>query len=138
MKHRLLLLLFAAVPLLCACGTSARRTLADKSITQTEVTVRDAEMVIYLDDHTRTRKNADRIFESWLESKNLSRHVTGKRLLAVSPKDDGCHLTYDFRLIDGSEQRVAIIVPAYKQQYRKKHRQINSAYVNGRKYDFRH
>ena len=95
-------------------------------------------MVIYLDDHTRTRKNADRIFESWLESKNLSRHVTGKRLLAVSPKDDGCHLTYDFRLIDGSEQRVAIIVPAYKQQYRKKHRQINSAYVNGRKYDFRH
>lgn len=137
-KYTLLTLLIIFIVSAISCGTSARRNLADGDIAHTEITVDDAEMVIYLDDHTRTRKNADAIFAAWAESRHIGRNVTGKRLLAVSPKDDGCNITYDFRLVDGNEQRVTIKVTNYRQIYRKKHKQINSAIVNGRKYDFKH
>lgn len=123
---------------LLSCGTSVKRTLSDTSIPVREIIYDNASMVVYTDDHTRTRRNADKIFLSWVDSKGMRRHVTGKRLLAIGPRQDGCHLTYDFRMIDGTEQRITLIVPEYNQQYRKRHRQTNAAVVNGKKYNFRH
>ena len=117
--HTLFLLGLLAI-MTPSCGTSAKRTLSNTHEEHAEVTISDTEMVIYLDDHTRSRKNADRIFESWLDSRGMRRSVTGKRLMAIAPKSDGCRLTYDFRMYDGTQQRVTLNVKNYSQQYRKK------------------
>ena len=139
MKTTATLITIITVTLLTAsCGTSAKRALNDPGIPVREVSIENGTMEIYMDDHTRTRRNADRIFDTWIASRDMQRHVTGKRLLAISPKPEGCRLTYDFRMVDGTEQRVVLIVKDYTQGYRKKHRQTNSAVVNGRKYNFNH
>lgn len=130
--------LILVLSLSTGCGTTASRTLSDPNITPTYREVDEVSMLIYIDDHTRTRKNADAIFNVWAERAHLKGNITGKRLLAVMPKGESVHLTYDFRLTDGTQQRVVLIVKEYTKAYRKKHKQINSAYVNGRKYDFKH
>lgn len=137
-KFTLLTLLIIFIISAVSCGTSAKRSLADGNVAHTEAVIDNAEMTVYLDDHTRTRKNADAIFSAWADSRHIGHNITGKRLLAVSLKEDGCDLTYDFRLVDGNKQRVTLKVTDYKQVYRKKHKQINSAIVNGKKYDFKH
>ena len=116
MRPRLLTILLAAA-LLTACGTSVKRSLYDQNIETREVTVTAPDMTVYLDDHTRTKKNADAVFNSWVQSRGMQRHVTGKRLLSINPKADGCRLVYDFRMIDVTEQRVTLIVPEYRQAY---------------------
>lgn len=95
-------------------------------------------MTVYLDDHRRSRKNADRIFDDWSEKAHLKSNITGRRLMSIAPKSDGCHLTYDYRLTDGSQQRVTLLVKNYTQSYRKKHRSSANAIVNGREYMFLH
>lgn len=137
-KQLNLSVLLVALLAASACGTSAKRALYDPDIPVREVYIDEDRMEIYMDDHTRTRRNADRIFDNWIASRDMQRHVTGKRLLAISPKPEGCRLAYDFRMVDGTEQRVVLIVKDYTQVYRKKHRQTNSAVVNGRKYNFNH
>ena len=136
MKRTLPVVIIALAFLAASCGTSAKRTLNDPDIPYREVNIDEGRMEIYLDDHTRTRKNADRIFEKWIESRGMQRHLTGKRLLSISPKPEGCRLTYDFRLMDGTEQRVVLIVKECTQCYRKRHRRTDSAVVNGQKYNF--
>ena len=122
MKRHLLTLFLLGLTAIMApsCGTSAKRTLSNTHEEHAEVVISDTEMVIYPDDHTRSKKNADRIFESWLDSRGMRRSVTGKRLMAIAPKSDGCRLTYDFRMYDGTQQRVTLNVKNYSQQYRKK------------------
>lgn len=131
-------ILLISVLLLASCGTSAKRTLANYEGMHNTVIVSGTTLDIYIDDHTASRRNADRIFDGWAEAAHLKRNITGKRLMSIAPKSDGCHLTYDFRLMDGTQQRVTLIVENYTNTYRKKHRQTNSAIVNGRKYDFNH
>lgn len=138
MKTRVPIIIFVLMLFAVSCGTSAKRALYDPDIPVREVYIDEGRMEIYMDDHTRTRKNADHIFEKWIETRGMQRHLTGKRLLAISPKPEGCHLTYDFRLMDGTEQRVVLIVKDYSQGYRKKHRRTDTAVVNGRKYNFNH
>ena len=133
MKRKLLFILLASL-LACSCGTSYKRTLSDYTINNRRVVYSATEMVIFLDDPARTRKNADKVFDSWIQSRNMQRSVTGRRLLSVAPKEDGCNLTYDFRMVDGTQQRVTLVVPEFRQQYRKK-RNRNSMFVNGRVYN---
>lgn len=139
MKHQRIIQAFVLVLILAAsCGTSAKRTLSNYEGPHNTVTVSGKRLDIYIDDHTRSRKNADQIFNDWSERAHLKRNITGKRLMSIAPKADGCHLTYDFRLTDGTQQRVTLIVEDYTNTYRKRHRQTNAAYVNGRKYNFNH
>ena len=133
MKRKLLFILLASI-MVCSCGTSYKRTLSDYTIDNRRVMYSAAEMVIYLDDPARTRKNADKVFDSWIQSRNMQRTVTGRRLLSVATKEDGCNLIYDFRMVDGTQQRVTLVVPEFRQQYRKK-RNRNSMFVNGRIYN---
>ena len=133
MKRKLLFILLALL-IACSCGTSYKRTLSDYTIDNRRVMYAATEMVIFLDDPARTRKNADKVFDSWIQSRNMQRSVTGRRLLSVAPKEDGCNLTYDFRMVDGTQQRVTLVVPEFRQQYRKK-RNRNSMFVNGRVYN---
>ena len=133
MKRKLLFILLASL-LACSCGTSYKRTLSDYTIDNRRVVYSATEMVIFLDDPARTRKNADKVFDSWIQSRNMQRSITGRRLLSVAPKEEGCNLTYDFRMVDGTQQRVTLVVPEFRQQYRKK-RNRNSMFVNGRVYN---
>lgn len=136
MRYRYILLILSMV-LASSCGTSYKRSLADAGIQSREVVFSQEEMVIYIDDPARTRRNADKVFQSWIQSRDMQRHVTGRRLYSVAPREDGCHLVYDFRMVDGSQQRVTLVVPEYRQQYRKKsrRRERNSMFVNGRVYN---
>lgn len=133
MKRKLLFILLASL-LACSCGTSYKRTLSDYTIDNRRAVYSATEMVIFLDDPARTRKNADKVFDSWIQSRNMQRSITGRRLLSVAPKEEGCNLTYDFRMVDGTQQRVTLVVPEFRQQYRKK-RNRNSMFVNGRVYN---
>ena len=127
-----------AACLMTACGTSVKRTLADKDIPTSYVEIEGVEMIIYIDDHSRTKKNADAIFNAWAESQYLKSNITGKRLMSIAPRQGGCLLTYDFRMTAGNQQRVVLNVQDYTRKYKKKHKQINSAVVNGKKYEFNH
>ncbi len=121
-KHITTILLLALVTFTgTACGTSTKRTLTNTGNNHPEVIVSDMQMTIHPDDHKATRKNADKVFDHWLDTRNMKRSVTGKRLMAIIPKSDGCQLVYDFRLIDGAQQRVTIKVINYKHEYRKQH-----------------
>lgn len=136
-----LLILLAVTMTTClvtSCGTSLKRTLADNDIPTSYVEIGGVQMVIYIDDHGRTKKNADEIFNAWAESQHLKGNITGKRLMSIAPRQDACLLTYDFRMTAGNQQRIVLLVLDYTKTYRKKHKQVNSAIVNGKKYDFNH
>lgn len=121
MKKRNLIILILAVMTLAAtgCGTSSKRTLYNYGGPHNAVTIEGYTINIYADDHRASKKNADRLFDEWAEMAHLSRNITGKRLLSIATKTDGCNLTYDFRLVDGSQQRLTLIVPSYTNTYKK-------------------
>lgn len=98
---------------LAGCGTSSKRTLSDTSIQSKTVILEGQSIDIYQDDTFASRKNADKVFTDWAKRSHLQRNITGRRLLSISPREDGCHLTYDFRLMDGKQQRVTLVVPEY-------------------------
>lgn len=127
-----LLLLGALAAYAPSCGPSARRTLSDAALPAREATFTGKSLTVWLDDHTRTRREADAVFDAWLDSRGMRRGVTGRRLMSVNPSEDGCRLTYDFRTVDGTEQRVVLLVPDYRQAYRKKGNRTKTAYINGR------
>lgn len=118
MKKILHHLLIASVflVLLPSCGTSIKRNLSDTGIKHSTETLEGETFVFYTDNHEESRWNAEKLFNRWAEKKHLKRTITGKRLLSISPKEDGCHITFDFRLFDGTEQRVTIIVPDFVQK----------------------
>ena len=99
--------------MLTGCGTSSKRTLSDTSIQSKTVILEGQSIDIYQDDTFASRKNADKVFSAWAKKSHLQRNITGRRLLSISPREDGCHLTYDFRLMDGKQQRVTLVVPEY-------------------------
>ncbi|MBR1434989.1 MAG: hypothetical protein IJ584_07745 [Bacteroidales bacterium] len=131
------LFLIVTIILTAACGTSIKRTLSVPDEHERTVVIQDGRMEVYPDDHQGTRKNACRIFDTWAKDAHLSRNITGRRLMALSPKEDGCHLTFDFRLMDGTQRRVTLVVKDYTQTYRNTAKDRRSAIVNGRKYEFR-
>lgn len=135
MKHFNLVILILITLLPASCGTSAKRTLAVPDEHQQTVRTDREQMVIVKDDHQQTRRNADRIFDAWSKTAHLNRNITGRRLMSIAPKDDGCLLTYDFRLADGSQRRVTIVVGTYRETYRKKTKERRTEIVNGRKYE---
>lgn len=118
MKHHPFPALILAVLILASCGTSMRRTLADEVSNHSTATIDDTEFVLVIDNHRQSRKNADAIFERWARERHLKGNITGKRLMSIAPKDDGCHLTYDFRMTAGNQERVTLIVTHYSQTYR--------------------
>ena len=129
------LVLFAI--LTASCGTSAKRTLAIPDEHQQTVRLDQGSIEIVKDDHQQTRRNADRIFDAWSKTAHLHRNITGRRLMSIAPKDDGCHLTYDFRLTDGSQRRVTLIVRNQKVTYKKSAKDRRAEIVNGRRYELK-
>lgn len=140
MKRFTPILLAAALVCVFAhsCGTSYKLTAADTSIQTSYAAMEDVRMVIFTDDHSRTRKNADTIFDQWAEENHLKSNITGKRLMSIAQKQEGCILTYNFRMIAGNQQRIVIVVPDYVKAYRKKHKQYDKTVVNGKEYQFNH
>lgn len=134
MKTTRILLLAAAALFLASCGTSIKRPIIDPSIETRSAIFSAEEMVVFLDDYKRTRKNADRVFYSWIEAQNLRRSITAKRLLSIAPRQDGCHLSYDFRLMDGTQHRVTLVVPEYRQEYRRKKARRDAMTINRKTY----
>lgn len=137
MKRFNLVILILITLLSASCGTSAKRTLAVPDEHQQTVQTDREQMVIVKDDHQQTRRNADRIFDAWSKTAHLNRNITGRRLMSIAPKDDGCHLTYDFRLTDGSQRRVTLIVRNQKVTYKKSAKDRRAEIVNGRRYELR-
>ena len=119
---QLLVPLIAGLLILVSCGTSSKRTLSDTSIQSRTVILEGQSIEIFQDDTFASRRNADKIFDAWAKKSRLKKSITGKRLLSISPKSDGCHLTYDFRLIDGKQQRITLVVPSYTNGYNGKRR----------------
>ena len=136
MKHHTILILALALLAAASCGTSAKSNLSDGTVTRTE-TVTGIPYTFYIDNHSLSRKGADKVFDTWAKEKSLKGHITGKRLMSIAPKSDGCHLTYDFRMVNGTQQRVVLIVEEYTKTYRKKAKRTGQAVVNGRQYNFR-
>ena len=130
MKQIIKLTIFVLFVILTAsCGTSAKRTLAIPD---------EHQQTVRLDQGSiETRRNADRIFDAWSKTAHLHRNITGRRLMSIAPKDDGCHLTYDFRLTDGSQRRVTLIVRNQKVTYKKSAKDRRAEIVNGRRYELR-
>lgn len=122
MRNRILL--FTTLLLLSfviyGCGMSASRTLADTDLVETVVTISDKQMIIFLDDQKESRKNANRIFDEWTKENHIDKNISIKRLHAILPREDGCHITYDFRTTSGLETRITFVVEQYTKAYRKK------------------
>lgn len=131
------LALVAAGTLATGCGTSARRNLST-TVDNHRTEEVNSHMTFYVDNHKWSRKEADRVFDAWTVDAHLKGNITGKRLLSINPKSDRILLTYDFRLTAGNQQRVTLVVRDFEVTNKKRHKQVNSAYVNGKKYDFRH
>ena len=123
--------------LVTGCGTSAKRNLSTAVENHRTVEV-TTPMTFYVDNHKWSKKEADRVFDIWSIETHLKSNLTGKRLLSINPKSDRILLTYDFRLTAGEQQRVTLVVRDFTVTNKKRHKQVNSAYVNGKKYDFRH
>lgn len=105
-----------------SCGVNAHNSLAEVPAKTLEVDIPDTELVIYKDDHTRTRKNADAIFYAWADRIMLRKALKSKQLVAISPKKDEVVVTYNYTPFDGEMQRVTFHVFNYTQTYRKKPR----------------
>ena len=138
MKKENIIITVLAVLLTASCATQRDYAVDKRPAAETRETITDQRMAIYKDDHSATRRNADRIFNGWLDSKHLRGHVVSKRLVSVKPDRDGCQLHYEFRLMDGTRRRVNLVVLNFSQEYKKQKRaRLNNTYVNGRMYQLR-
>ncbi len=99
---------------LCACSTSMTRGMSDTGIEASADTLKGVEFVFFENSHEETRYNADEIFNKWASGQKL--FITAKRLQAVSPKEDGCTITYDYRVGGGKEKRISIFIPSYRRE----------------------
>lgn len=123
MKRFRILALAAVLLLAASCGSASKPSTAGSGVQQRTVQITDKKMVIYSDDQNQTRKSADRIFDAWATSRNMKRNITSRQLRSLSPKTDGCHLTYEFRVVDGTRQKVTLVVTNYEtKQYRNRRR----------------
>ena len=109
----LLVLLLAA-----SCGTSSRNSLSDASVPTETAVVDGPVMEVFTDDHYGTRLNADAIFNAWAKEGGV--RATSKRLLSISPKEDGCHITYNYRARGKGERRVTLVVKRYRTAFNPK------------------
>lgn len=134
MRHAPATILLTLVLLLTASCGAFNGPSQQTGPVRTE-TIKETKYVFYKDNHKLSRRNADRIFDEWSEGRNLHRNITKRALRSVSPKADGCHLVYDFRLVDGTWQRVDLKVLNYEQKYRRKPRKTEKVNVNGWQYE---
>lgn len=102
-----------------SCGVNAHNSLAEVPLKCFDVDVPEMEMVIYKDDHKKTRKNADEIFFVWADEYDLRRMLRSKQLVAIIPKEDEVTITYNYTPFNGELQRVTFHVFHYRQTYRK-------------------
>ena len=138
MKRNLiiLLLLVAATVSLTGCGMS----LSSKIIDVPDIVSADEtdEFVNYwIDDHRATRKSADRAFDAYAR-KAFQGEIRWRALMSIKPEKTKLTMTYDFAYKDGVLQRLTLTTKNFSRGYRKKHKQTDKAYVNGKQYEFRH
>ena len=109
MKERKTLIILAlaallAFPVECPAQTSGE-------ITSRVVQVDGTEMVFHPDNHKRSRKNADKVFDAWADRMMLRRGMRSRRLESIAIRDDGAHLKYYFDAFSTGPQRDELVVP---------------------------
>lgn len=124
MKKTIQFLIFLAVFVTAeSCsliGKQSRNDYRDGPPRVIEVEVDDMQLVIYKDDHTRTRKNADKIFNSWADKYQMRKMIKRKQLVTISVQDDCAVVTYNYSPLSGKQQKIVFYVNDFMQNYYKK------------------
>lgn len=119
-----------------SCGTISRIDPSQKPAVVAAATV-DDYVEYWLDDHKTSKKTADKAFDNYA-SKAFPGLVKTKTLVSIKHEKDLVSLTYYYRFADGEIQGIVLRTSNFKTGYRKKHRQYDKAFVNGKQYEFRH
>ena len=118
------------------CGMSLRTNIIDVPDVVTAAEINEP-VFYWIDDHKATKKSADKAFDAYAK-KAFQGDISWRVLMSVKPEKTRVTMTYDTQLKDGTLARITLSTKNFKTGYKKKHKQTDKAYVNGKQYEFRH